>query len=235
MAYLLQSLLIIPTLFNCGLSKCTLSEEAEFIQSKLEPKCQNKLSVLKVNSSLSAVNLDSICTLECLGKYNKWLLQECNDEKAAEVVRLSCLKDDTTKVNSRCRFSFPDVTGLEIFHSFQCATLLQNPDGNIVCSTECKEQLNALVDRFGCCFQSVYNNNNSIISLFQEGFLDQVQVGVLKQFEMSSLLKICMDGNVPNSCSGEPFSFAETEISGSTTSLFSITCIIVCAICSSLL
>ncbi len=237
MPCLLESLLVTLTLFNSGLSKCTQLEKAEFIQSNLKPECQNKLDlILGVNSDLTALNPDSVCTSECLGKYENWLLLNCDDAKAAKVVRLSCLKDNTTKAIRRCRYSFPDVTDLEIFHSTQCAALLQNPAGMVSCTIECKQQLDALIDRFGCCFQSVYNNNDSITSLFQEGFLDKIQEGILEQFEMSSLLESCREGNVPNACSGEPFSLAASESSSGTTTYFcSIAYIIFCAICSFLL
>lgn len=217
MSFPLLSVLVSLAFFVSALAiKCSRVERIEYIHSNLEIDCQNQVKLIAGhNPDLSLLDIDLACTSNCLGKYEKFLYTDCNDTKAANVVKLACLKDNTTTFPS-CRYSFPDVANLEIFHSTtSCASnLLEQPDGEVTCTQDCKEQLDALIQKFGCCFQSVYNDMDSVASLQQENFLAEAQVDVLEQFQMTSLLRVCRREDVPNSCSGQPFTKEVSTVSG---------------------
>lgn len=201
-------LVVTFSLLHGAASKCSQTDKDDYIATNLGIQCRSAVrSIVQVNNTqLSGIDYGLACSTGCMGKYKDWLLNECMDIHAANVAQISCLKENVTSpgnVIPRCRSFFPDVE-VELFTSTtQCVSLLGQP--NQQCQVNCKQPLNVLIDRFGCCFVSLYNNSDSIASLLEENFLDETRKGILDSFQMSGLLELCRDGSLPVACSSAPF------------------------------
>lgn len=188
-------------------TNCNTNEEMAFTQQHLGKECRSKLQQLldfnnpslKMDSKL----LDSLCTSACLEKYADWLVSSCNDTNKASLITASCLQQEDSSSEKRCRFFFPDFT--EFISTHQCAQYFINQD-NLECSVECREPLRKLVMELGCCFQSVYNDGMVVASLHEQGFLNTSQLIALNSFHRSDVLESCLDADMtPSACSSQPF------------------------------
>lgn len=189
-------------------SSCSRTEKVTYIRDNLEPECQSAVMsiLLEENPELNEVNFDLACTSRCMGKYENWLVRQCNGTNGETLAHIACLKSTIKITNevSRCRHFFPDVANDIVFASTsQCGALFSS--SRIICTSSCREPLNTLIDTLGCCYQSIYNNSGVITSLSEQQFLTSNQASVLTQFRMSELLETCRNEAVPNACNGDPF------------------------------
>ena len=116
-------------------------------------------------------DLDTVCVSSCAGAYSTWLRDGCNDPYTARSIDAGCeLTEGTADLGSRCRFGFPDAfidpgLFLGLFHicSFAESDPCSSDAGNnteTVCGL-----MSDIIDLYGCCYQSLYNNTDFITFL----------------------------------------------------------------------
>ena len=202
-------IIILVSVLHGGASICSQEDERIYTQRNLEAECRSHLQLLQYGSPLKRGNdIGSSCTTECFGKYTNWLT-DCGNTSKANLVRVSCLKNNATypMAATRCRYALPDAAKMLILERVpqQC--------GSLTCSRDCSDTLNDLFNELGCCFQSVYNNSVTVSDLFKEGFLNQAQETLLRLFLTSGLLENCIsrDVPIPGACEGEIFAHSVGE------------------------
>lgn len=201
-------MLVMFCLLHGTMSEC---EETQNIRERLGAECRSKLHLLRYDSSLDTntnVLFDSACTTECLGKYASLLITECNDTHRANLIKISCLKTNATNSQStvsRCRYLLPDLEINLLLQSIrECPQFLGMGTGDTLCPRNCRVPANDIINTFGCCYSSIYNNSNIISSLEAVGFLNSTQVSAITQFQSSGfILENCRStGDIPGACKG---------------------------------
>ena len=206
------AILVLGCLVEQGYAVCSPDEERIFVNENLGLDCRAKLSLLDFKNSAIRMDqneLNSICTSSCLGRYSSWLSKTCNNTAKAWFQRAACLRQQDSQERKQCRFFFPDFTNIS--SPKQCGVLL--PDKTASCTGECRDPLQELITRLGCCFETIYDNKLVTEGLQQQGFLTNEEFSALKLFQSSDILSRCIEIK-PVACIGEAFSFSGGDTSG---------------------
>ena len=189
-------------------SKCTLNDQIAFLSSLPNAAvCGPSIGTIfnpPPNNSMALTKaLMNVCTDDCGGVYSTFLKSTCNDQLAAENLRISCIPTngtDTTVPGPYCRFAV-DVD-ISYFNSFPCLNS-SRPGTN--CAPECRAALLRIKADVGCCYQDLYNNTFFDRELLLAGQLTPV---VFTEFQLlnnpvTNPWKVC-NVTPPRSCPKQP-------------------------------
>ena len=158
------------TFLRANISGCTLEEQNAFLSTL--PNAAVCIASLETISTpplnyphLLDVAFENLCTRDCGGTYVKFQESVCEDELAAESIRLFCTPSNgSAAVGDYCRFALADILDPSLLNSFDYC---QNSTMEGHCPPRCKEALLNVKHEMGCCYQNVYNNtlcvNNSLL------------------------------------------------------------------------
>lgn len=192
----MNSIIIFCSFLAFALAKnnCTTRETANFMDRNLNSKCVDALNRLELqlpppnqnNPTLvhpSTSSLAEVCQQSCGGVYSNWLNTSCGDRYTSRMVQATCLYTAyTSTVGTRCRHAFPDAVDVRsIFVEFfnKCVPVSSYTQAG-VCPDNCRPALTNIIDKLGCCYQSLYNNTDFVTSLKNTGLInDTVSTGLL--------------------------------------------------------
>jgi len=207
MILLVFTLLLVCWTGYCS-AECSAEDEVKFRNEHLDGDCRAKLSLLQIKSTAAALNeieLDSLCSTSCLGKYSNWLNITCNNTAKASFQRAACMKQLDGREKKRCRLYFPDFTNIS--STKQCVVLI--PDMQTPCTSECRDPLQIMIAKLGCCFQAIYDDPLVTEGLSQERFIHGAESSALTLFQTSNVLSRCTD-MTPPTCADDPFMISDT-------------------------
>lgn len=186
---------------------CSSEKKEEYISNHLSKECGSGLQLLtqpgkQASSSLfipSPSDLDAVCQLSCAGLYSTWLRNECQDPHSSRMVEAMCIfTSGTTKIGKRCRSAFPDASDnlQSIFSNALNCGIGNSPTS---CPPNCHRAMNFLIDRLGCCYQSLYNNTDFILHLMDAGLINETYFTALKYLNKAAEWDTC-NVRVPPMC-----------------------------------
>lgn len=149
---------------------CTREEQTAFFSTLPNAAaCASSLETVGTpplnNPHVLTVAFENQCTQDCGGAYVEFQDSVCEDELAAESIRLMCTPSNgSAAVGDYCRFALADILDPLLLSSLDhCA----NSSEQLPCPSGCREALNRVKHEMGCCYQNVYNNslcvNNSLL------------------------------------------------------------------------
>lgn len=202
--------LCILLIFSLANSKeiCHPQNRTDFISSHLSQDCVSSLTSQAFQLPIqpdemfkpSESSLTVMCQDNCAGLYSQWLQNECGDQYSARMIEVMCIKTHgTSSAGPRCRYLFPDAyDGSQIVPTIlsHCGLIIFNPS---VCAEGCNQNLNDLIRKFGCCYESMVNNREFVISLRNVGFINDTIANATIDFAQSPVWKSC-DITVPKKC-----------------------------------
>ena len=156
---------------------CTRDEIDEFFANQLQlENCERSVrSILGLlttdsTSELQLENFDAalnvFCTEECGERVAHWYFTQCNDLFFTSRMYYLCLDTSNTATGSHCLYAlWPlyDITA-------NIDSCLKS-EGS--CPSGCLEALHGIIDQIGCCFNSIYNETDSLSFLVESGILNQ--------------------------------------------------------------
>jgi hypothetical protein len=157
---------------------CTLDDIGDFYMNQLQwDECQSSAATLF--SLLEATNSESfleglddalnniLCTPECGERVANWYYSQCDDHFFASRIYYSCLDPGTTAVISHCLYALQPLYNITL-----TLPSCLNSEANS-CTSSCSEELDSVKTELGCCFNSIYNETESLSFLVEGGILDQ--------------------------------------------------------------
>ena len=170
------TIILCSVLFLCALtpasmadyaSECSEQNVTEYLTSTLTQECAESLESLEMRMLSmdpsdsfipSSSDLDRACTAGCAGAYAGWLRGQCGDPFTARMLEGMCVfTADTATAGQRCRFAFPDAIE-NLRGEFEAIMACGIGMSDSSCLHACDAAMNSLIDRIGCCYQSLYNN-----------------------------------------------------------------------------
>ena len=142
--------------------KCTLNDQIAFISSLPNVAvCGPSIGTVLTpgppasNDSTALTRaLMNVCTNDCGGVYSNYLSTTCNDQLAAENLRILCVPTHGAAVaGPYCRFA-SDID-ISYFDDFPC---INSSSRGSSCSPRCRAALLRIKAEVGCCYQELYNN-----------------------------------------------------------------------------
>lgn len=199
---------------------CSEQRQTEFIENSLSQECANGLANLRfrvppllnedpatpfIFTPPSTDDLDAVCIDTCGGAYSRWLLETCEDPLTARSVEAMCIfTAGTTNIGPRCRFTFPDALNgrlifLRVFAScdFGMSGFCTNGPSNI--SVDICLALTEVVDSYGCCYQSLFNDTDFVGYLNHKELLSGPMTDMLLNLGRSPIWEHCSI-DVPPKC-----------------------------------
>ena len=188
-------------------SQCSPEKKKEYISNHLSMECGSGLEVLtqprrQASSGLfipSPSDLDTVCQFNCAGLYSTWLRNECQDPHSSRMVEAMCIyTSGTTEIGERCRSAFPDAADnlQTIFRNALNCGIGRSPR---TCSPNCHTAMNNLINRLGCCYQSLYNNTDFILHLIDAGLINETYLTALNYLNTAAEWDTC-NIRVPPMC-----------------------------------
>jgi len=192
--------------------ECTEDTIAAYIQKNLSASCSESLKDLAPGRaiedsqslrSISSSSVSTVCQNSCGGLYSSWLNATCGNGPEARIVQATCLyTSDSSDAGPRCRYVFPDVTEIRpLFMDFyaKCVPNVAPVFQLEGCPEGCRSALEAIVERLGCCYQSLYNNTEFVTGFINAGFInDTIKAGILNIGKVAMWEKCNVDG--PATC-----------------------------------
>lgn len=187
--------------------ECSQEDKTDFMGRALTTECINALNSLEMTSLtpppnslvLSAPDFTTVCQASCGGVYSTWLNSACGDPFASRAIETICLfTEDTAQVGPRCRYAFPDAVE-DIRNLFEDVLTCSQQVVASTCPELCRVAMTNLIDRVGCCYQSLYNNTAYIHSLQDRGFINSTVAGAFTFLGRMPEWRLC-DISVPPMC-----------------------------------
>lgn len=156
---------------------CTQDDINDFFTNQLQwEEC--RLSATTVSSSLEATDIKPflevldhdlyiLCTPECGEQVANWYYSQCDDHFFASRMYYACLDPGTTAIVSHCLYALRPLYNITLSIS-SCLSSEAN-----TCGSMCLEELQHVINEIGCCFNSIYNESESLSFLVEGGILDQ--------------------------------------------------------------
>ena len=156
---------------------CTSDDINDFFINQLQREdCQ--LRVTTILSLLEADNtgpflehlddaLNVLCTSECGEQVANWYYSQCDDHFLASRIYYACLDPGTTATVSHCLYALQPL-----YNITSSISSCLNPDSNS-CSSACSDELSSVINEIGCCFNSIYNETESLSFLVEGRIFDQ--------------------------------------------------------------
>lgn len=156
---------------------CTFDDINDFYTNQLQwEECQS--SATTVFSLLETTNtepflevldaaLNMLCTTECGEQVANWYYSQCDDHFFASRLYYACLDPGTTATVSHCLYALQPLYNITLTIS-SCLNLEENS-----CTSTCLKELHSVKNKIGCCFNSIYNETESLSFLVEGGILDQ--------------------------------------------------------------
>ena len=179
-------------------------------------------------TDVSTDDLDIACQNSCQGNFSSWLREECQDPYTARSIDAMCAPTlhSTDEIGARCRFGFPDALDsraifLRIFT--QCDftnpeacfddpnvesksdtdstgdSQSGDPDSTASASDVICRAFDGVVETFGCCYNSLYNDTEFIKYISATGLLNATMMQMVTNLGMSPVWDQCMI-EVPPPC-----------------------------------
>ena len=151
-------------------SGCTQEQQNAFL-SMLPNAAMCGVSLETVSSPpldyphLINIAFENLCPRDCGGTFVEFQESVCEDELAAESIKLFCTRSNgTAALGEYCRFALADILDPLLLNSFDYC---ENSTAERPRPPGCKDALIKVKHEMGCCYQNVYNNtlcvNNSIL------------------------------------------------------------------------
>ena len=151
-------------------SGCTQEEQQAFLSTLPNAAvCGASLATVSTpplsNPLLLASAFENLCTKDCGEVYVNFQESVCEDELAAESIRLFCTPSNgSAAVGAYCRFALADILDPSLLTSLDYC---DNFTEEAPCAPRCRDALLDVKHEMGCCYQNVYNNtlcvNNSLL------------------------------------------------------------------------
>lgn len=186
---------------------CSQEDKTDFMSRVLTTECINGLNSLEMTSLspapnsivLSAPDFSTVCQASCGGVYSTWLKSTCGDPFASRAIEAMCLfTGDTAQVGPRCRYAFPDAVE-DIRNLFEDVFTCSLEAMASTCPELCRVAMTNLIDRVGCCYQSLYNNTEYVHSLQDRGLINSTVAGAFTFLGRMHEWRLC-DISVPPMC-----------------------------------
>ena len=151
--------------------RCLLEDQVAFISSLPNAAvCGPSLETVffpPANDTMTLADaLKDVCTNDCGGVYANYLKTACEDEVAAESLRIYCTPTNgSAAAGPYCRYATGDFVSPSLFNNL----LLCNESEP--CSPRCRRALLNFKAEVGCCFQNAYNNTLYNQQAFDAGFI----------------------------------------------------------------
>ena len=156
---------------------CSQDDINDFFTNQLQwEECQ--LSATTVFNLLYATNtepffeflddaLNILCTPECGEQVANWYYSQCDDHFFASRMYYACLDPGTTANVSHCLYTLQPLYNI----TSRISSCLSSEANS--CANVCLEELHSVINKIGCCFNSIYNESESLSFLVEGGILDQ--------------------------------------------------------------
>ena len=140
--------------------RCTLDDQIAFVSTLPNaavcgPSIATVFSPPQNDPMTLTRALMNVCTDECGGTYVNYLENVCNDELAADSLKIFCAPTNGSgAVGDYCHYAVADILGT----SFLDALISCYNSTKVPCIDDCRAALLNLKDQMGCCYQNIYNN-----------------------------------------------------------------------------